>query len=368
MSEETLGRGISAIDWFHITMPRKERFVIVTGSSKDATNLLVRIRCGNLEGWGAAAPNTVTGETPETIERFLLDARTRLVHSDPRDIIAVHASMEKLSKTNPAAMASIDLAVHDLIGKARNVPVCDLLGRCKESIDTSMTIGIADLESTVEKARSSVESGFKVLKVKIGLDPDEDLRRLKGVRDAVGEGVGLRVDCNQGYSTETAKRMVKELESLSIEFVEQPVRANDWEGLGAVTRASNLPIMADEAVKTPEDARRLVDGGYADMLNLKLMKCGGIYPAMEIAEICQDAGVSVMVGCMSECQAAIAGGLHFALSQKIVEYADLDSHFSLQNDPTKAVVCCDGRLSPQRGPGLGIEVDLVHLLIPFPWP
>ena len=368
MSEEGLDRGIEAVDWFPFRSSRKEQFVIATGSSNEITNLLVRIRCGNMEGWGAAAPNTVTGETPETIERFLHDARVSLIRSDPRDIPSVHMSMDESSKANPAAMAGVDLAIHDLVGKMYGVAVSELLGRQKESIETSMTIGIADFESTIERAKSAVESGFRILKVKIGLDPVEDLRRLKGVRDAVGEGVRLRVDCNQGYSLETAKRIVKELEPLSIEFVEQPVRAWDWDGLREVTGVSSIPIMADEAVKTPEDAQRLVDGGYADMLNLKLMKCGGIYPAVKIARICEEAGVRVMVGCMAECQAAIAGGLHFALSQKIVEFADLDSHFSLQKDPTKALICSNGRLSPRQGPGLGLEVDLVPLLIRFPWP
>jgi L-alanine-DL-glutamate epimerase-like enolase superfamily enzyme len=336
--------------------------------SKETTNLLVRIRSGNLEGWGAVAPNTVTSETPETIERFLLDARARLIGTDPCDIPVVHGSMKGPSHANPSAMAGVDLAIHDLIGKIYDVPLCGLLGRQKESIETSMTIGIADFQSTIEKARSSVESGFNILKLKIGLDHEEDLCRVRGVRESVGEGVRLRVDCNQGYSLETAKRIVKELEPLSVEFIEQPVRAEDWDGLRELTAVSSIPIMADEAVKTPEEARRLADGGYADLLNLKLMKCGGIYPAMEIAKICQDRGVKIMVGCMAECQAAIAGGLHFALSQKIVDYADLDSYFSLLGDPTRAVVCSEGTLSPRRGPGLGIDVDLVRLLLPFPWP
>ena len=363
-----MDRGIEAIDWFRCRLCRKERFVIATGASKETTNLLVRIRSGTLEGWGAAAPNTVTGETPETIERFLLEARARLIGSDPRDIPAVHRSMQELAQANPAAMAGVDLAVHDLVGKMYDAPVCGLLGQQKESIETSMTIGIADFESTIEKAKSSVESGFRILKLKIGLDSEEDIRRIRGVREAVGEGVRLRIDCNQGYSLAMAKQVVKELEPLSIEFIEQPVTAEDWDGLRELTAVSSIPIMADEAVKTPEDAERLVDGGYADMLNLKLMKCGGIYPAVRIAKICEEGDVRIMVGCMAECQAAIAGGLHFALSQKIVDHADLDSHFSLLNDPTKALVCSDGRLSPRQGPGLGTCVDLVALLLPFPWP
>jgi L-alanine-DL-glutamate epimerase-like enolase superfamily enzyme len=368
MSEEGLDRGIEAIDWFRCRLCRKERFVIATGASKETTNVLVRVRSDNLEGWGAVAPNTVTGETSETIERFLSEARARLIGFDPRDIPTVHMLMEALARANPAAMAGVDLAVHDLVGKMYDAPVCELLGRQKESIETSMTIGIADYESTIRRARSSVESGFKVLKLKVGLDVEEDVRRIRGVREVVGENVRLRIDCNQGYSLSMAKRVVKELEPLSIEFIEQPVLAQDWEGLRELTVASSIPIMADEAVKTPEDAERLVDGGYADMLNLKLMKCGGIYPAVRIAKICEEGGVRIMVGCMAECQAAIAGGLHFALSQEIVDHADLDSHFSFLNDPTKALVCVDGKLYPRECSGLGTSVDLVALLLPFPWP
>jgi len=357
---------VESIDMVRTTLKRRERFVIATGVSSDTTNIAVRVRSGKLEGWGAAAPNTVTGETSDSIERALREARSRLIGTDPRDVPEIHRMLEESIGANPAAVAGIDLAIHDLLGKMYDAPVCRLLGQKKESIETSMTIGIADLESTVKKAKRSVELGFGVLKLKIGLDPEEDIRRIRGVREAVGEGIRLRVDCNQGYSLKVAKHVVRELEPLSIEFIEQPVRADDWEGLRDLTCASSIPIMADEAVKTPDDAERLVDGGYAHMLNLKLMKCGGIYPAVRIAEICERGEVKVMVGCMAECQASIAGGLHFALSQKIVEYADLDSHFSLLKDPTKGLTCSHGRLSPRQGPGLGVEVDLVALLFPFP--
>ncbi|MBM4237045.1 MAG: dipeptide epimerase [Euryarchaeota archaeon] len=235
------------------------------------------------------------------------------------------------------------------------MPVCQLLGSCRESIETSMTIGIADPESTARKSIASVQAGFKALKIKIGLDLDGDLKRVEAVRDAVGPGVKLRVDCNQGFDREGAKRLVKALAPLSLEFVEQPVPAGDWTSLREVTEMSPIPIMADESVKTMDDLLRLVRGRYANMFNLKLSKCGGIYPAAGMTKLCEAAEIKVQVGCMAECQAAIAGGLHLALSQRAVAYADLDSHFSFENDPTRAVEFRAGRLHPRKGPGLGVE-------------
>jgi len=367
MNDGHSGYKIKAIDWYRYKLDRKEPFVIATGTSKEITNVIVRIRSEELVGWGAASPNTVTGETTETIERFLIDGRRSLVGVDPLDLPGIHRSMNSPSGVNATAMAGVDIAIHDLIGKIYNSPVFSLLGQQKASMETSMTIGISDLKSTIARSKKSVESGFRILKLKVGLDLEKDIRRIREVRRAVGDEVRFRIDCNQGYSVKMAERLVNELEPLSIEFIEQPVPADDWEGLRDLTRMSSIPIMADEAVKTPTDAERLAEGRYADMLNVKLMKCGGIYPAMKIADICDEAGIKIMIGCMAECQASIAAGLHFALSREVVEYADLDSHLSLSNDPTKAVDCLEGRLYPHKGPGLGLEVNQVALLFPFPY-
>jgi L-alanine-DL-glutamate epimerase-like enolase superfamily enzyme len=367
MSDGHSGLKIETIDWYRYKVDRKEPFVIATGASKETTIILVHIRSERFEGWGAASPNTVTGETTETIERFLIEGRRRLVGVDPSDLPRIHRFMNAPASNDTTAMAGVDIAVHDLIGKIYDAPVVRLLGQQKASMETSMTIGISDLKSTISKSKTSVKSGFGILKLKIGLNLEEDIHRIREVRKVVGDEVRLRIDCNQGYSVKMAERLVDELEPLSIEFIEQPVPAYDWEGLRDLTRMSSIPIMADEMVKTLEDAERLAEGRYADMLNVKLMKCGGIYPAMKIADVCDEAGIKIMIGCMAECQASIAAGLHFALSREVVEYVDLDSHLSLSNDPTLAVDCVEGVLFPRKGPGLGLEVNQVALLFPFPY-
>ncbi len=356
MSESALDLRIDSVDFFRVRLDRREPFVIATGISREATNVIVRIRSGGLEGIGAAAPNSVTGETPESIERFLAVVGKRLLKVDAGDVSLMHELMDRLAPGNPAAASGVDLAAHDLAGKARGLPVCQLLGSCRESIETSMTIGITDLESTVGKSVASVQAGFKALKIKIGLDLDDDLRRVEAVRDAVGPGIKLRVDCNQGFDREGAKRLVKALASVSVEFVEQPVPAGDWTSLREVAELSPVPIMADESVKTMDDLLKLVRGRHAHMLNLKLSKCGGIYPAVGMSKLCEVAEIRVQVGCMAECQAAIAGGLHVALSQRAVAYADLDSHFSFENDPTRGVEFKAGRLYARKAPGLGVEL------------
>jgi len=146
------------------------------------------------------------------------------------------------------------------------------------------------------------------------------------------------------------------MESYQVSLVEQPVSAGDIEGMSRVAGETSIPIMADESVGSAKDIERISSIGGVEMVNIKLAKSGGIHPAMEMAQVCKDEGMTAMVGCMSECQASIAAGLHFALSSPAVTMADLDSHLSLLDDPTHGVSCSKGLLNPLPSPGLGVEI------------
>jgi len=303
---------------------------------------------------GVACPNTVTGETVGSILGFLRRLLPRLKGIDPLHPSELHRIVP-LPTRHPAALSGIDCALHDLWGRLEGVPLSRLIGSPRESMATSVTVGITDTEAAVSRSLRWVEAGFSALKLKVGLDIEGDIGRVRRVREAVGEGIAIRVDCNQGYSVREALRLVSELDELEIELVEQPVAADDIEGLAAVCRGSPIPIMADESVRGAEDARAVGEAGLS-LINLKLAKCGGILPALEISEVCGQMGMGIMVGCMCECQASIAAGLHLALSQPTVRYADLDSFLSLRNDPTRGVEVREGRLFPRPLPGLGIEM------------
>jgi o-succinylbenzoate synthase len=348
---------IRKIDYQLVESQRREPFIIATGSSNIARNVIVKIFSDEYVGIGNACPNSVTGETHETIQMALKKFAYELVGRDVEDIESVVSKMDEILERNPSAKAGVDIALHDLMGKKNGKPVLEILGKKKDKILTDMTIGIMGIKEAVDHAIHYKEQGFRALKIKIGLDLDEDINRITMIREAVGEGMIIRVDANQGYDVKTALEVLYNIEPCDIEQVEQPVKWDDIRGLKEVKDNCPIPITADEAVKTIEDARMIVENGCADNINIKLMKCGGLTKALKINRIAQENGIPTMIGCMAENRISIAAGLHFALSQDNVKFADLDSHFSLIDDRTKGGFSFeDGFLIPNNGPGLGIEL------------
>ena len=338
---------------------RKSVFRIATGASDVEDNVIVRLGSDGEFGVGSASPSDVTHETKDTITDFLRAARQRVTGVDESDLSALHESLDSVARGNTAAKAAVDMAAYDLIAKRADKRVFELLGGAGDgSMLTDITVGIEDREETVKRAVAHCAEGFRALKLKVGLCLSEDIERMTAVRDAIGPCVEMRVDANQGYSVDEASRFCEEMHTLGVVLVEQPVDADDYEGLRKVRERSPVPIMADECLRTVDDARKVAEMGAADIINIKLMKSGGIHPAVEIDEIAKDAGMTTMVGCMGETQLSIAAGLHFALGSGNVRYVDLDSHFSMIDDPSTGLTFKDGALGVAPRPGLGVATDL----------
>lgn len=359
--ESTVAMRITRLETWPVTMRLTEPYSISYETVDRTTNVFLQIETdAGICGYGCAAPDEhVTGESSESVIAGLGDHAEPILHG--ADPLRWTLLLEKLSAalpSSPTARAAVDMALFDILGKVGGVPVWKLLGGYRDCIRTSITIGILPEIDTVARAVEWVRQGFRSLKIKGGMDVDLDVARVLQVRAAVGPAVELRFDANQGYSEDQAVRFIEQSRDARLELIEQPTPRNQPLLLGRVTRRVPLPVMADESLMTLGDAFRLASDGLADMVNVKLMKVGGISEALMINAVARSAGIECMVGCMDESALAIAAGLQFALARPNVVYADLDGHLALENDPAAgAVILRDGILYPTDRPGLGFDLS-----------
>jgi len=352
---------ITRVEAKTVTMPLKEAYTIAYETIESACNVFLRVETDSgIVGFGCAAPDQpVTGETPETVWGAISNViEPALRGADPLRWSLLLEDLKRDLATKPSARAAADMALFDIVGKVAGLPLWKLLGGYRECIPTSVTIGILPEAEMVAAAKRRVAEGFRCLKIKGGREVEGDIARVLKVREAVGPHIELRFDANQGYTVEQARRFVDSTRTANLELFEQPTPKGQPELLGQVTRSVAIPVMADESLMTLRDAFRLARNEFVDMVNIKLMKVGGIAEAMQINSVARAAGLEAMVSCMDEAGLAIAAGLHFALARPNVMYADLDGHLDLVGDPTNdAVVVRDGNLLATERPGLGLDVD-----------
>ncbi len=347
---------IDFIEFTSMELARTEPFRISRGSTTVAPNVLVGVHAGSLVGHGCGAPTEVTRENLASAMdavRALVRALQDFPFDTPREVAD---KMDKIIPGNPSAKAAIDIAIHDLLAQHAGVPLHRFLGATKDRMATDMTIGIMRSSDALERATRWVREGFRSLKVKVGTDPRVDLERLRAIRRAVGPSVELRIDGNQGYTWSQALNFARAAKDIGVAFFEQPVAASDYEGMRVLTESSPIPVMADEMVLTPDDAKKVRWANCAKAVNLKLMKHGGIVRTADVNTICESAGYPTMVGCMGEPQLSIAAGLAFALANKNVRWLDLDSFFNLAEDPSSGLRFENGELVASPRPGLGITL------------
>ena len=342
------------------SVPLRRPYEIASMRIDRADLLFLRIATDEgVEGVGSASPaEEVTGESPTACHAALEDARLEwLVGRDPRALEALSRELECSHRATPAARAAVDIALHDLAARAHGLPLVDVLGRCHDSLPTSVTIGISSVEETLADASEWLGRGFRCLKVKVGRSFDEDVARLHRLREQVGPQVPIRIDANQGYTPAEARRLVDVARGLDLELVEQPLAAGALAEMRALPASLRRILAADESLLDEDDARALVEGSPAcGIFNIKLMKCGGIRPARAIAGIAQAARVELMWGCNDESAVSIAAALHAAYSCPATRYLDLDGSFDLVRDPfSGGFAVADGCLRLLDRPGLGVE-------------
>ncbi len=358
---------VESLRVYRAPMSYREPFRIALGGSTEQVNIILELMAddGTLGyGEGSASPRIV-GDTPETVVKTIRALARGVIGSD---VFALEATIERILKVqgSPSAKAAVDMALHDLWGRALGRPLYKLLGGYRDKMETDITIGIKKPAEMATSARRAVKQGFKVIKVKVGTRPEEDVECVRRIREAVGEKVRLRVDANQAWGVRQAVQIIGRIEKFHPEFVEQPVKAEDVKGLGTVARRVDVPVMADESMHTPADALCIVKERAADMFNIKLMKSSGIHEARKIAAIADAAGIPCMVGCMAESNVGITGALHLALAHRIIQYADLDCDLLLKERTVRlgGARLENGLREPALSSGLGILELNENLLKP----
>ncbi len=312
------------------------------------------------EGLGAASPApAVTGETLVAARDALKPDRIRglldFVHqSDAREIAKILAPA--FSET-PAAGAALDMALLDIWSKEKEKPLAEALGRHHTALPTSITIGIRNIEATLSEAAEYVARGFRHLKVKLGHSLEEDIERLRRLREVHRSNIMIRVDANQGYSMDELRTFFARTAKLDIEFIEQPLKTLKTKALKTLGPGERKRVALDESLRTPEDAAEWAQPLHpAGIYNIKLMKCGGVTPALEIARIAERARIDLMWGCMDESCVGIAAALHAAFASPSTRYLDLDGSLDLARDfATGGFEIEEGVMRTLDVPGLGVR-------------
>jgi len=345
-----------------VRFPLHEPFIISYATYPDMPSLILELETDTgLVGYGEAVPDEhVTGEyftaSFEVLKELFLP---EVIGMNPFDIEAIHHKLDGLLAGNPASKAAVDIACYDLMGKAAGQPVYNLLGgQAKEHLSYPRVLSIEAPEIMAKKAKQAVEAGYGSLKLKVGADNAQlDVERILAVRAEVGDAVPIRVDVNQGWhSVGTAVTAIRQLEQAGLSWVEQPIRMGDIRGLAEVRQKTAVPIMADETVQSMEDLLEIIRLDAADVINIKLMKCGGIFHAVQMAKVAEAAGMLCQIGSMVESSVASSAGYHAAMSRRNIESTELTGPllFSEEIGDLKyehPYVVLSGK------PGLGIRVD-----------
>ena len=324
-------------------------------------NIFVYLETDNgLFGLGSGSPvEFITGESM-AICKLALESHLEdiLLGEDPRLVQKHIRLLENVLDKMPAARAAADIALHDLLGKVMHLPLVDLLGRAHESLPTSITIGIKSMEESVAEAEEYLGRGFRILKVKTGHSVDVDIERVIKIREKLGSNFAIRVDANQGYNVPELNQFVAKTMNLDIEFIEQPLKKENVEGMFQTSEQVRKMCCADESLHNPIDALKLASHPAPfGIFNIKLMKCGGILPGLKIAEIANLAGIDLMWGCMDESIISISAALHAAMASPRTRYLDLDGSLDLARDLVKeGFILKDGHLSVNNKNGLGITL------------
>ena len=350
---------IKSIRAFIRNLALTKPYTIAWETTSSVENVFLAIELDNgMVGLGAANPSPeVVGESPEqALLKLQGEWVAGLVGQDIRLFQQHIDAAQRQFPHAPGTLAALDIALHDAFGQYLGIPVVQFYGQKIRSLPTSVTIGIMTVADTLTEAAAYHQQGFRVLKVKTGLNVAEDIERVLKLREAYGQNMTIRVDANQGYSLTDLTRFLAETSTAKLELIEQPLPVGQEAALLTLPGATRQLLVADESLRDPATALHLSHQPQPfGLFNIKLMKCGGIRAALDMAVIARTAGIALFWGCNDESRVSISAGLHAAFASANTRYIDLDGSFDLAEDIVSGgFVVEQGFMRPTGGAGLGL--------------
>ncbi len=326
----------------------KHTFTVAEYSRNSTPDVLTKIEYEGFTGYGEASMPPYLGESIESVTKFLKKVNLQQF-SDPFEVNDILSYIDSIEEGNPAAKASVDIALHDLLGKLVNQPLYKLWGLNPDKTPyTSFTIGIDKPDVVLMKTKEAKAMGFKVLKVKLGRENDQEM--INTVREITN--VPLYVDVNQGWTDRNkALDMIYWLKEKGVVFVEQPMPKTQVDDMAWLTEHSPLPTMADEAFQRLYDIEDKIKGVYSG-INIKLMKCTGLYEAHKMITVARASNLKVMLGCMTETSCGVSAAAQLS---PLVDWGDLDGNLLIKNDPFVGMKVIDGKVTLNDWPGIGVR-------------
>jgi len=341
--------------------PLKTPFVTALRRVDALEDLIVTIECDDGSvGFGEGAPTPqITGETIGSMTAAIEFIAPHLVGKEIDDFDTLLQRVHHTIVRNTTAKSALEIALYDLKAKSQKEPLYRLLGGEKRAFKTDITVSMGEVDAMVADALRYRSLGYDTLKIKIGSDPEQDAERVIAIHAALPKETQLRLDANQGWSPEETVSLLHTLEKRGIvaQFIEQPVPANDFEGLRYIKERVQTPLLADESVFSLDDAKKLLEMDAVDHINIKLAKTGGISRALALADLCADHGVQCMLGCMLEGPISVAAGAHVASARAdTVTMIDLDAVALLASHPAQSdIVFDESDIVLGSAPGVGVS-------------
>jgi L-alanine-DL-glutamate epimerase-like enolase superfamily enzyme len=352
---------IISVSTEHIRTRLAEEFITTYGEEPTTRHhVIVRVTSDiGVVGIGEACPLPFTADEDPLQIRAEIDNELTpfLIGKDPFNLDVFRDLTDRFPNVGGTARTGVDLALYDLVGKIQGIPVHQLLGGQKrKQVEVAAVLGLGSPQSIATEAKNQFSRGMKSVKIKIGIDVERDIETLRLVRETVGDLVKIRADANAGYSLKQALRVLKVSEDLGIEYLEQPIASNDYNGFNYLRKSTSVPLMADESLYTYDDAQTLINHEAVDFFGLKLIKHGGLFQTKKIAELGEAEGIECVVISPWETQIGVSAAVHLAISSSNFNHPHEIAPGALKGDPFKGLLEENGIYQQPTGAGLGITI------------